>query len=69
MERVAVVSSSIASVGYDAATMTMEVEFNRGDLYQYFDVPEHIYQGLLLSESCGRFFHTNVRDLYRFAKL
>ncbi len=41
MNRVAVQSSNVASVGYDASSSTLEVAFHGGGVYQYFGVPEH----------------------------
>lgn len=35
MERQAVTSGTIASVGYDEATATLEIEFVKGTIYQY----------------------------------
>ncbi|WP_140132871.1 KTSC domain-containing protein, partial [Vibrio parahaemolyticus] len=46
MERIAVSSSNLVSVGYDEGTMTLEVEFNNG-IYQYYDVPLYIYEELM----------------------
>ncbi len=34
-----VVSSNLASAGYDAETRTLEVEFSNGAVYRYGDVP------------------------------
>jgi KTSC domain len=48
-------SSSIASVGYDSETLTMEVEFTNGNIYQYFDVPQGVYEELITAESAGQF--------------
>lgn len=44
MNRQTVNSSNLASVGYDEATSTLEIEFLNNSIYQYFDVPHHIYQ-------------------------
>ncbi len=43
MNRESVQSSMIASLGYESNTSTLEVEFNSGAVWQYFDVPESIY--------------------------
>jgi hypothetical protein len=67
MERVPVVSSVMASVGYD--DNTLEIEFTRGDVYQYFDVPESIHQALMQAESHGTFFNSHVRGAYRFGRV
>lgn len=69
MQRNPVSSSDLAEVGYDAPTMTLEIAFHSGGVYQYFDVPESVYQALISADSVGRFFHANVRNSYRHARL
>lgn len=69
MTRKPVVSSSIGAVGYEASAMTLEVEFRDGSVYQYFDVPEAVYQELVGAESVGRYYNQNVREDYRYTRL
>ena len=47
MQRTTVSSSNLASVGYDATTETLEIEFQNGAVYQYFSVPVQAYHGLM----------------------
>lgn len=69
MNREPVQSSNLASVGYDESSQTLEVEFNNGNIYQYFDVPAAEYSELLRSESVGTYFSANIRTAYRYARL
>lgn len=70
MERKYVVSSNIASIGYDAEQMILEVEFNYGSIYQYFDVPESVYEGLMTADSYGKYLDAYVKKAgYRYEKL
>lgn len=69
MDRVPVQSSNISEVGYDPASMTLEVLFTNGTIYQYFDVPEALYQELISAESVGKFLNTQIKNSYRYAKL
>jgi hypothetical protein len=69
MRRQAVVSSNLASVGYDAATQTLEIEFHHGGVYQYFDVPQAAHDGLMNAGSKGRYFDTNIKGVYRYARV
>jgi hypothetical protein len=70
MRRVPVTSTSIASVGYDAASRTLEVEFaSGGHVYRYFDVPADVHAAFLEAKSHGGFFMTGVRDRYRFERI
>lgn len=64
MQRDPVSSSNLASVGYDPTTYTLEVEFNSGRVYQYFDVPEHIYQELMSAGSVGSYFSRSIRNSF-----
>ncbi len=69
MKRTAVASSTLNGIGYDSQTMTLELEFTSGDVYQYFDVPVDVYLKLRQSESLGRFFNEQIKESYRFIKL
>lgn len=70
MERTYVTSSNIASIGYDAEQMVLEVEFNYGAVYQYFDVPESVYEGLMAVDSHGKYFDAYVKKAgYQYEKL
>jgi len=70
MDRTPVTSSNINSIGYDPQSGTLEVEFTSGDVYQYFNVPEHLYNGLLQAASPGQFLNINIiRYGYRYQKV
>ena len=64
MEREYVVSSAIDSVGYDELSETLEIEFCSGGVYQYYDVPESVYEELMDAASIGSFFHEHIRGIY-----
>lgn len=68
MIRTTVNSSNVAEVGYEAATMTLEVAFCNGTVYQYFDVPEAVYKELMRAESIGKFLNAHIKNSYRYAK-
>ncbi|MEQ0565458.1 KTSC domain-containing protein [Amycolatopsis sp. NEAU-NG30] len=57
-------SASIASIGYDAAVGTLEVEFRSGGVYHYYAVPREVHRAFLAADSHGRFFRTSIRDRY-----
>ena len=69
MNRTPVNSSNIAEIGYDPPTMTLEVAFKQGTAYQYFDVPETVYQELMRADSKGKFLNANIKNSYRYTKL
>jgi KTSC domain len=64
MQRTAVDSTTMRSVGYDAAEQVLEIEFTSGAVYQYVDVPAAIFDRLMQAESKGRYFNDEIRDDY-----
>lgn len=69
MLRRVVDSRSVASVGYDRSSRTLEVEFTNGTVYRYFEVPVAVRDALLSADSIGRYFNAHVRDHYRYERL
>lgn len=62
-------SSMLYAVGYDPKSETLEVVFNSGGIYRYSDVPSSVYDGLLASESPGRYMWTEIINLYPYERL
>lgn len=70
MKRQSVVSSNVASVGYDAENEILEIEFNNGGVYQYFNVPENVYEELMSANSHGQYFDRNINKAgYNYRKM
>ena len=65
MRRAHVKSASLASVGYDARRLRLEVEFRQGNIYRYFDVPMAAYRGLLAAKSLGAHLNCHIKPIYR----
>jgi hypothetical protein len=64
VNREVVVSVSIRAVGYDRTTSTLEIEFCDSSVYQYADVSEDVYNGLM--DSLG--FNHEKTDLKYFSE-
>ena len=69
MQRYSVASSNIASVGYDPATETLELEFLSGSIYQYYNVPGNMYDQLMKEGSKGRFVNTYIKNAYPYSRV
>jgi hypothetical protein len=69
MNRIPVQSSNLASVGYDVTTITLEVEFKDGSVYQYYDVPEMTYQMLMSADSKGKFLNYQIKGVFRYSRM
>jgi hypothetical protein len=82
MNRIQVNSSQIASVGHDAATNTLEIEFKNNtregqeprpnSVYQYKNVSIELHAQLIGAESVGSFFYKNIKpfkDKYPYNRI
>lgn len=67
MERILVESSNVKSVGYEDEVL--QVEFHRSGVYEYYGVPQDVYQRLLKAESVGKFINTCVKGIFTFRKV
>ena len=68
-QRTPVISANLASVGYDRATATLEIEFRGGALYRYGGVPHPIYRELMSADSKGRYFVQHIRGKFAFERV
>ena len=69
MNRPTVAPSKVAAIGYDSPTQTLEVEFVKGSVYQYYGVPEDLYGKIMREPSKGRFLNTYIRDSYPHSRI
>jgi hypothetical protein len=69
VERVAVSSTNIASIGYDASASTLELEFRDGAVYQYNGLPPGVHSGLMGAASHGTYLHRYIRDRYAYRRI
>jgi hypothetical protein len=68
MQREPVSSSNVVSLGYEATSETLEVEFKNG-VYQYYNVPQPIYDQMMAAESIGKFMNVYIKPMYPCAKV
>jgi len=69
MERQFIESSMINSIGYDSNSSTLEIEFNSGVVWQYFDIPESLWFNFENTESKGKFFHREIKNQYNESRV
>lgn len=60
-------SSDLAAAGYENGILY--IEFLSGTMYRYFDVPEAVFNSLMNANSRGRYFHTFIKNHYRYQRL
>lgn len=62
-------SSHLAQAGYDPFSELLRIEFTDGLVYDYRGVPEHIFRGLMASDSAGEYHYRRIRDVYPYTKI
>lgn len=61
-------SSNIARFAYDDTGYILKVEFKNGGIYDYFDVPQHIFEGMRNAPSKGQYLAQQIKGTYRYAR-
>jgi len=64
MDRIEVESKMIRSIGCDIDNAILEIEFNNGAIWQYYDFPESIWYEFSSSDSKGKFFLQEIKNQY-----
>lgn len=66
MKRVHVESSALESIGYDAESQTLELEFrDNGGVWQYFNFKPSTFRRFTNAGSLGRFFVKKIKGKFR----
>jgi hypothetical protein len=68
IKRSPVKSSAIVSIGYNSERKILEIEYISGEVYDYLNVPENIFNELMQAESKGTFTNTQIKQHYDFEK-
>lgn len=67
MKTIAVDSTTLRTVGYDAERQLLQIEFHDRSLYQYSDVPAATYEELMQAPSKGAYFNRSIRATFDYA--
>lgn len=68
IERNWVACSNITSIGYDARTMTVEVEVHGVAVYQYYNVPPGLYDQMMQATPKGSLLKTYIKNAYPYSR-
>ena len=69
MQRRAANPTCIYSAGYNQNTLTFEVELQSGKVFQYYDLPQNIYDEFTQAKSKTLFYNEKIRDVYAFSRI
>lgn len=58
-------STAIRAASYNVQSRTLTLWFTSGGQgYDYYNVPQYVYDGLLSAASKGQYFNAYIRDQY-----
>jgi len=66
MQRQDVESTVIDAIGY---SRVLEIRFESGRIYQYYNVPEEVYNAMLTAPSKGKYFNECIRGNYSYQEI
>jgi hypothetical protein len=69
MNLVAVVSSNLEAVGYDAQARTLRILFQSGSTYEYANVPAEVHADLMAASSKNEYFTDNIKYVFSYKKV
>ncbi len=61
-------SSNIARYRYDEKGRVLTVEFKNGGTYNYYDVPQAVFEQMNHASSKGEFLARSIKGAYRYAR-
>lgn len=61
-------SSNIVRFAYDSQSQILAVEFKAGSVYNYYDIPESIFEQMKAAPSKGQFLAQHIKGSYRYAR-
>ena len=61
-------SSNVVGFGYDDERRVLKVEFKNGSVYDYFDVPDQVFNGMKSASSVGQYLAQQVKGTFRYAR-
>jgi len=61
-------SSNIEAIGYDHDSSTLQVEFKKGGMYHYFDVPDHVFEAFKNADSQGKYLANSIKGAFRYSR-
>ena len=61
-------SSNLARFKYDDKARVLTVEFKNGGTYNYYDVPQAVFEQMKAAPSKGEFLARSIKGAFRYAR-
>lgn len=62
-------SSRILKMSYIESKKLLTVTFNSGAIYEYYDVPMEVTDGIIQADSLGKYFDKNIKGIYNYRRV
>lgn len=62
-------SSNLMAVDYNPQTRTLTIEFRSGRIYEYYNVAQNVFDGLLAAYSKGKYHHRYIKNRYSYCRI
>lgn len=62
-------SKNVAKIQYEESDEYLDVTFQSGAEYRYFEIPMSVYEAAYASPSIGAFLSSDIKGKYRYAKV
>jgi hypothetical protein len=64
MNRFPIPSAEITQVGYQEDSETLEIQFVKGGVYQFFNVPSTVFNEFMSSPSKEGYYHSKIGERF-----
>jgi hypothetical protein len=62
-------SSVVRNISYEVSARRLRIVYVSGNAYDYFDVPEKVYEAMKLANSKGEFLNRQIKGHYGFVRV
>lgn len=62
-------SSRILKMSYIKSKKLLTITFNSGAIYEYYDVPTEVIDGITRADSLGKYFDKNIKGIYNYRRV
>lgn len=62
-------SSRILKMSYIKSKKLLTITFNSGAIYEYYDVPKEVTDGIIQADSLGKYFDKNIKGIYNYRRV
>ena len=61
--------TNILDIHHDSFERKLTIHFLGGGKYEYYNVPQEVYQDILLSKNKSKVFNEKIKDVYKYKKI